>query len=45
MLWTGDHCFGQEIIWNNTHKRANKKTIMYRTWYDLGIKSDIYICI
>ena len=29
-------CFGQEIIWNNTHIRANqKKTIMYTTWYDL----------
>ena len=37
-------CFGQEIIWNNTHIRANGKTIMYKTWYDLGIKKirDIY---
>ena len=31
-------CFGQEVIWNNTHIRANNKTIMYKTWYDLGIK-------
>ena len=27
-------CFGQEIIWNNTH--------MYKTWYDQRYIRDIY---
>ena len=31
----------RRYIWNNRHIRANKTT-MYKTWYDLGIKRDIY---
>ena len=37
-------CFGQEVICNNTHIRADNKASMYKTWYDLGIAKiiDIY---
>ena len=37
-------CYGQEIIWNNTHKGATPKSFMYTTGYDLGIKriKDLY---
>ena len=39
-------CFGQEIIWNNTHIRANEKINyvqnMVRSWYK---KSETYMAI